>query len=189
MRPRSSDPPALRAITRRRFLALAAAAAAAPQVVPRSARGATSRIEIHGTGRVREPIPGVTVPSPSDFGFSVDATGGYFLCSMFGPETGGFLGCQLMTVQGVVTPGSLEVRRGAAIFSGRLDIFLFPNVFTTPPEPWLLAAANDFTVNVVLGGRGKGRLVLHIPAVTEAIGGDTGGVLDRGLIARRRRRR
>ena len=32
-----------------------------------------------------------------------DREGGTFVCSMFGPDTGGFKGCNIMTVQGRVT--------------------------------------------------------------------------------------
>lgn len=137
-----------------------------------------------GSGRVGEPLPGVTVPSPSDFSFAADEKGGFFLCSMFGPETGGFLGCNLMTVQGVVAPGTIEIRRGIVTFSGKVDIFLFPNIFIEPPGPYLNAAANDFTAIARLGGPGKASLVLRIPVATANVGGDTGGVLRYGRISR-----
>jgi hypothetical protein len=187
--PRSEQAAPL-ALSRRRFLSVAAMSAAGIAATsPHPADAARRAQVLYGTGRVSEPIPGVTIPSPSDFGFSVDESGGYFLCSMFGPETGGFQGCDLMTVQGVVAPGTLALARGAANFAGTLDVFVFPNVFVDPPEPYMNAAALSFTVNVVLGGPGQGRLVLSIPAVTEALGGDTGGIIARGRIARRRERR
>src|SRR5262245_64470423 len=121
------------ALTRRRFLHGAASSAALLSVAP--AYAARGKLAAFGSGQVQEPIAGVTVPSPSDFSFAADEQGGFFLCSMFGPETGGFLGCNLMTVQGVVTPGTIEIRRGVVTFSGKVDIFLFPNIFLTPPGP------------------------------------------------------
>jgi hypothetical protein len=172
------------ALTRRRFLHGAASGAALLSVAP--AYAARGKLAAFGSGQVREPIPGVTVPSPSDFSFAADEEGGFFLCSMFGPETGGFLGCDLMTVQGVVSPGTIQIKRGVVTFSGKLDIFLFPNIFTQPPGPYLNAAANDFTAIARFGGPGKGSLVLKIPVATANVGGDTGGILQYGRIGRAR---
>src|SRR5262245_58389333 len=171
-----------RQLTRRRLLQGTAAGAAL--LSTGSTYAARGRLAVVGSGRVQEPIAGVTVPSPSDFSFAADEQGGFFLCSMFGPETGGFLGCNLMTVQGVVTPGKIEIRRGVVTFSGKVDIFLFPNIFLTPPGPYLNAAANDFTAIARLGGPGKASLVLKIPVATANVGGDTGGILRYGRIIR-----
>jgi hypothetical protein len=139
--------------------------------------------QLAGVGRITEPLPGLTIPSPSDFGFTVDPSGGTFLCSMFGPETGGFRGCNLMTVEGVVTPGSLqEASEGIAIFSGLVDIFVFPDVFTN--GPFLLLTDKEYTAAVRLGGPGEAAMVLHIPAVAPTLGGNTGGIVAFGRIER-----
>ena len=45
-----------------------------------------------GAGRIGNPIQDSTIPSASDFGFAVSVRGGTFVCSMAGPETGGFAG-------------------------------------------------------------------------------------------------
>src|SRR5438477_7631767 len=62
-----------------------------------------------GAGRIGNPIQDRTIPSASDFGFAVTGRGGTFVCSMAGPETGGFAGFRVMLVEGPVTPGSLEI--------------------------------------------------------------------------------
>jgi hypothetical protein len=172
-------------VNRRHFLGLAATSAAA-LALPRAAGAGGRHTVLEGNGRIFENVPGVTIPSPSDFGFSADPTGGFFLCSMFGSATGGWRGCTLMTLQGIVAPGTLEIRRGAATFSGTIDAFVFPNVFVNPPEPYLNAAGVGYTANVKLGGPGTARLVLHIPVFTETLGGDTGGILQFGRIERKR---
>ena len=147
---------------------------------------AKGRLAVVGMGRIHDPLEGATVPSPSDFGFAADEDGGTFVCSMFGPETGGFRGCNLMTVQGVVTPNTITIQRGVVSFSGKVDVFVFPDVFSDPPGPYLNAAANDFTVIAQFGGPGKATMILKIPFATAAIGGDTGGFVQVGRIKRAR---
>jgi hypothetical protein len=172
-------------LSRRGFIALAGAAGLAAPRLARAARG----VQVVGAGRIGAHLPGITVPSPSDFSFACDAEGGLFLCSMFGPDVGGWKGCELMTLQGRVTPGTLAIRRGTATFSGEFSMFVFPDVFSDPPGPYLSAAAVQFTVNAVIGGPGTARMILHVPAVTETLGGDTGGIVELGRIERRRIRR
>jgi hypothetical protein len=171
-------------LNRRGFLVASSAAVLAVAARGHAARG---RLAAVGGGRIQEPLE-ATVASPSDFMFAADEQGGTFLCSMYGPETGGFLGCSLMTVQGVVTPGSIQIKRGLVTFAGKVDVFLFPNVLVTPPEPFSNTAAHDFTVIARLGGPGKASMILKIPDVTAAIGGDTGGILRYGRIMRSRAR-
>jgi hypothetical protein len=174
-------------ITRRRFLQHAAAGTAVlglGSTVPASA--ARRSPQIVGTGRIMQNIVGKTVPSPSDFGFAADLEGGgTFVCSMFGPQTGGFKGCDIMTVQGVITPGSLQIFRGTATFSGKVSIFALPDVFFMS-GPYLNVGDQDMQVTVTLGGPGKASMILHIPAATAAVGGDTGGIVEVGRIDRKR---
>jgi hypothetical protein len=174
-------------LTRRRFLHGAALTLGSLPALDGVAEAAARGPQVYGVGRIQMPLDGRTVPSPSDFGFAASSEGGTFVCSMFGPETGGFRGCNLMTVQGVVTPGTLRIRRRTVTFAGEVDIFLFPDVFT--PGPYLNSAANDFTVTATLGGPGKATMILTIPSVTAAIGGDTGGIVEIGRIERKRVRR
>src|SRR5690349_11788912 len=107
-----------RPFSRRRFLRGAALGAASGAGLLRSAPAAAGAgaPQLYGVGRIGRNLDGVTIPSPSDFGFTADAHGGNFVCSMFGadlganglgaPGTGGFKGCNIMTVQGLVVPGS-----------------------------------------------------------------------------------
>jgi len=174
-------------VTRRALLRRAAVAAAMSAVVtPGEAR--TGGPQIYGVGRIGDPIPGRTIPGPSDFGFTVDPEGGTFVCSMFG-ETAGFKGCNIMTVQGGITARSLQIFKGTATFSGKVDIFVQPDVFVNIGQPFLTLADLDFQVEARLGGPGTASMVLHIPAATAAVGGDTGGMLRFGRIERRRVRR
>ena len=171
-------------ITRRSLLRRAAVLAAA---------GATGRAHaarskgpaIYGVGRIGAPIEGRTLPGPSDFGFAADGEGGTFVCSMFG-ETSGFAGCNLMTVQGGITPGSLQIFRGNATFAGKVDIMVQPDVFSGSGAPFLTLNDLDFQVEAKLGGPGKASMVLIIPAVTDTVGGNTGGVVAIGRIERKR---
>ena len=172
----------------RRVLLQRAAVAAALGALARPSAARTGGPQIYGVGRVGDPIAGRTIPGPSDFGFTVDPEGGTFVCSMFG-ETGGFKGCNIMTVQGGVTPNSLQIFKGTATFAGKVDIFSQPDVFVNIGDPFLSLADLDFQVEAKLGGPGKASMILHIPAATAAVGGDTGGVLQFGRIERRRVRR
>ena len=99
--------------SRRSFLRHAAAGAAvglsAHALDGTDAEARTKRPQIYGVGRIGPNLEGVTIPSPSDFGFTADADGGQFVCSMYGPGTGGFKGCNIMTVQGTVVAGSLQI--------------------------------------------------------------------------------
>jgi hypothetical protein len=172
----------------RRSLLWHAAVTAAVGAVARPASARTRGPQLYGVGRIGPPIAGRTLPGPSDFGFTADPEGGTFVCSMFG-ETGGFKGCNIMTVQGGITPRSLQIHRGTATFAGKVDIFVQPDVFVNVGEPFLSLADLDFQVEATLGGPGTASMILHIPAATAAVGGDTGGVLAFGRIERRRVRR
>jgi hypothetical protein len=175
-------------ISRRTFLRGAAAGTVvtlgAGTALPASA--ATRGPQIVGMGRIMRNIPGKTIPSPSDFGFAADRQGGgTFVCSMYGPQTGGFKGCTLMTIQGVITPNSLQIFRGTATFSGKVSVFAIPDVFFNS-GPFLNAGDLDIQVTLTLGGPGKASMILHVPAATAAVGGDTGGIVEFGRIERRR---
>src|SRR5438874_2281410 len=174
-------------IDRRAFLrgaAVGIAGAGVLQALPvEAARGP----QIVGTGRIGRNLEGKTIPSPSDFGFAADRDGGQFVCSMYGPGTGGFKGCNIMTVQGIITPSSLQIFRGSATFTGTVGIFASPDVFTFSGD--ILNLGNvPITVTVELGGPGKASMILHvdIPDVTHAVGGDTGGIVEVGRIEHRR---
>ena len=175
-------------ISRRRFLGHAALGTALGLRAlgdPMEAGAANRGPQIFGSGRVHAPLEGRTIPSPSDFGFAVHPDGGTFVCSMFGPETGGFKGCNLMTVEGVVLANSLQIHRGVATFAGRVAILVSPDVFTNS-GPVLSIAPTEFTVEARLGGPGDAYMILHIPAVTSTLGGDTGGIIEFGRIEKRR---
>lgn len=178
-----------RVVTRRRFLTQVGLAAAATKLGALSVRGAGEAEAAPGPraigcGRIQDNIPGVTIPSPSDFGFAADVGGGTFVCSMFGPETGGFKACVIMTVEGTVTPGTLQVIGASITFSGKVDIFVFPDVFTPNPGQNLILTNRDYNVTAGAGAGGKGTMILNIPDVTAALGGDTGGLLHYGRIRR-----
>jgi len=189
-------------LSRRRFLRDTALGAAvgfgAHALGARDVEARTTGPQIVGTGRIQQNLEGVTIPSPSDFGFSASAEGGAFVCSMYGnfigqtglglgaPGTGGFKGCNIMTVQGLVVPNTLQIHRGTASFSIKVGIFASPDVFTGSGDLILNIGAVDGTIQVKLGGPHKATMVMHIPDVTAAVGGDTGGILEFGRIERRR---
>ena len=178
-------------IDRRTFLRHGVAGAAGGLLVGAvpagRARAASKGPQIFGSGRIGASLEGRTIPSPSDFGFTADPSGGTFVCSMFG-ETSGFKGCTLMTVQGNVTPASLQIFKGKATFSGKVDILVLPDVFFNS-GPYLSLGDMDYQCEAVLGGPGKATIVVHIGGVTGTVGGDTGGVVEFGRIERKRIRR
>ncbi len=171
-------------IERRAFLRGAAAGLAGASALRALPAAAARGPQIVGTGRIGRNLEGKTIPSPSDFGFGAHSGGGQFVCSMFGPETGGFKGCTLMTVEGIITPNSLQIFRGSATFSGTVSVFVFPDVFSG--GPYLNLGGLAMQVTVQLGGPGKATMILHIPSVTDAVGGDTGGIVEVGRIERQR---
>jgi len=136
-----------------------------------------SSMQLTGAGLIGKPISGKTIDSPSDVGFAVSTAGGTFVCSMAGPLTGGFKGFTVMTVEGLVTKGSLKVRGSTASFSGTATVVLVPGM---SKEPVQVLSSVPFTATVGLGGPGKGWLILKVPPFTKALGGDTGGVLKLG---------
>ena len=178
-----------KSLSRRTFLRRAAVGAAvglSANVRGRAvAEAAPRKPQLYGVGRIGQNLEGLTIPSPSDFGFTVSAEGGSFVCSMFGPATGGFKGCNIMTVEGSVVPGSLQVHRGTASFSINVSIFASPDVFTNS-GPILNIGPLPGTIEVKLGGPGKATMVMTIPDVTAAVGGDTGGIVEFGRIEKRR---
>jgi hypothetical protein len=178
-----------RAISRRQLLRHAGAGAALgiAGFPARAATGAVRGPRIVGSGRISgTPVEGRTIPSPSDFGFAVDQDGGLFVCSMFGPETGGFKGCSIMTVEGTITARSLQIHRGVATFAGVVAIFVSPDVFTGSGAQVLTIASTPYTVEARLGTASNGYMILEIPAVTDAVGGNTGGYLAVGRIEKHR---
>ena len=74
-----------RAVSRRSFLRSAALGAAAGVgagvLAPDAADARGKGPQIYGVGRIGRNLEGVTIPSPSDFGFTADASGGNFVCS------------------------------------------------------------------------------------------------------------
>jgi hypothetical protein len=133
-----------------------------------------------GAGRIGNPIPGETLQSPSDFGFAVDNEGGTFVCSMAGPETGGFAGFQVMLVEGPVDAGTLQARGRDVKFSGKATVALIPGLGGASHS---VLENVDFTVTARTGKEGKGRMILEIPAFTGPLGGNTGGIIAQGEIS------
>lgn len=132
-----------------------------------------------GAGRIGSPIRGTTVPSASDFGFAVSERGGTFVCSMAGPETGGFAGFRVMLVEGPVTPGSLEFHERDVSFSGFATIALIPGLNGASQT---VLDGVPYNVSARPGSARRARMILNIPAFTQALGGDTGGVVTQGDI-------
>jgi len=132
-----------------------------------------------GTGRIGNSIQGTTIPSASDFGFAVSGRSGTFVCSMAGPETGGFAGFRVMLVEGPVTPGSLEIHKRDVSFSGFATIALIPGLNGASQT---VLDGVPYTVSARPGQAGSARMILNIPAFTQALGGDTGGVVAQGAI-------
>lgn len=136
------------------------------------------QVSVVGSGRIGDPVPGgVTIPSTSDFGFAVSANKGTFVCSMAGPETGGFAGLRIMTVEGPVTPGSLEVNGREIRFSGHATIVLIPigggqTILDNVP----------FSIVARTGKENHAQMILIVPAFTKALGGNTGGIVAQGEI-------
>src|SRR5881296_967416 len=132
-----------------------------------------------GVGRIGNPIQGTTIPSASDFGFAVSVRSGTFVCSMAGPETGGFAGFRVMLVEGPVTPGSLEIHGRDVSFSGFATIALIPGLNGASQT---VLDEVPYTVSARPGPAGRARMILNIAAFTQALGGDTGGVVAQGTI-------
>jgi len=132
-----------------------------------------------GAGRIGNSLQGTTIPSASDFGFAVSGRSGTFVCSMAGPETGGFAGFRAMLVEGPVTPGSLEIHERDVSFSGFATIALIPGMNGASQT---VLDGVPYTVSARPGTAGRARMILNIPAFTQALGGDTGGVVAQGAI-------
>ncbi len=138
-------------------------------------------VSVVGAGRIGDPLPGLTIPSTSDFGFAVSEDKGTFVCSMAGPETGGFAGFRVMTVEGPVTPGSLRVNGREIRFSGEATIVLIPGLGGA--EQTVLDNV-PFSIIARTGKEDHAQMILKIPAFTQALGGDTGGILSQGEIGK-----
>src|SRR3989441_7165928 len=113
-----------------------------------------------GTGRIGNPIQGTTIPSASDFGFAVSGRSGTFVCSMAGPETGGFAGFRVMLVEGPGTPGSLEIHQRDVSFSGFATVALIPGL-KGASQTVLDGVPN--AVSARLGPAKCARTILNIP--------------------------
>lgn len=133
-----------------------------------------------GSGRIGLPIQGETLQSPSDFGFAVDNEGGTFVCSMAGPETGGFAGFRVMLVEGPVSARTLEIRGPEIRFSGKATVALIPGLEGASHS---VLDNVRFIVTARAGKEGKGRMILEIPAFTGPLGGNTGGIIAQGEIS------
>jgi hypothetical protein len=132
-----------------------------------------------GAGRISRPIEGETIASPSDFGFAVDDHGGTFVCSMAGPETGGFAGFRVMLVEGPVSRGSLEIHGREISFSGFATVALIPGLNGASQT---VLDGVPYSVIAQAGNAKRARMTLNIPAFTQALGGDTGGIVSQGDI-------
>ena len=140
-----------------------------------------------GGGRIGEPLPDRTVPSPSDFAVAVDDQGGTFLCSMAGPDCSGFLDLQLMMIQGRVEPGELSWRGGRkAIIEAVGTVVLVTS--STPPVATVIDGV-PYVAEFTIGGPGKATLHLTIPDFEPLIAdyfgtsyGATGGFVEFGDI-------
>ena len=132
-----------------------------------------------GAGRIGKPIQATTIPSASDFGFAVSRRSGTFVCSMAGPETGGFAGFRVMLVEGPVTSGSLEFHERYVSFSGLATIALIPGMNGAGQT---VLDGVSYTVSARPGPARRARMILNIPAFTQALGGDTGGFVAQGAI-------
>src|SRR2546425_5724789 len=126
-----------------------------------------------GTGRIGNPIQGTTIPSASDFGFAVSGRSGTFVCSMAGPETGGFAGFPVMLVQGPVAPGSLGIHGRDVSFSGFATIALIPGMNGASQT---VLDGVPYAVSARPGSAGGPPVVLNIAGFTPAVGGESGGV-------------
>ena len=132
-----------------------------------------------GAGRIGRPIAGETIASASDFGFAVDDHGGTFVCSMAGPETGGFAGFRVMLVEGPVSRGSLEIHEREISFSGFATVALVPGLNGASQT---VLDNVPYSVTARAGNTKRARMILNIPAFTQALGGDTGGIVSQGDI-------
>lgn len=139
------------------------------------------QVSVLGAGRIGDPIPGATIPSLSDFGFAVSDDKGTFVCSMAGPETGGFAGFRVMTVEGPVTPGSLQVNGREIRFSGQATIVLIPGLGGAGQT---VLDNVPFSIVARTGKENHAQMILKIPAFTQALGGDTGGIVSQGEIGK-----
>jgi hypothetical protein len=136
-------------------------------------------LSVAGAGRIGPQIPGETIASPSDFGFAVSERGGTFVCSMAGPETGGFFGFQVMLVEGPVGRGTLRIHGRDVTFSGLATIALIPGLNGAAQT---VLDGISYSVSARAGNSGTARMVLSIPAFTQTLGGDTGGIVSQGAI-------
>src|ERR1700674_4465004 len=132
-----------------------------------------------GGGRIGAQIPSETIPSPSDFGFAVNEDGGTFVCSMAGPETGGFAGFQVMLVEGPVAAKTLRVSGRHVSFAGKATVVLIPGMNGASQT---VLNGIPYSVSARTGTSETAALILSIPAFTQALGGDTGGIVRQGAI-------
>ena len=139
----------------------------------------TLKPSVVGGGRIGAEIPGQTIPSPSDFGFAVNEDGGTFVCSMAGPETGGFAGFQVMLVEGPVAARTLRVSGRYVSFAGKATVVLIPGMAGASQT---VLNGIPYSVRARTGNSGSAAMILSIPAFTQALGGDTGGVVRQGSI-------
>ena len=139
----------------------------------------TPKPSVVGGGRIGTQIPGETIPSPSDFGFAVNEDGGTFVCSMAGPETGGFAGFQVMLVEGPVAAKTLRVSGRHVSFAGKATVVLIPGMNGASQT---VLNGIPYSVSTRTGTSGTAAMILSIPAFTQALGGDTGGIVRQGAI-------
>lgn len=134
-------------------------------------------VTVVGAGRIGNPIVGKTIASTSDFGFAVSEDRGTFVCSMAGPETGGFAGFRVMTVEGPA--GDLRVNGREIRFSGQATVVLIPGLAGAAQT---VLDGVEYSVTARTGKENHAQMILQIPAFTSALGGDTGGFVVQGEI-------
>src|SRR5881296_922900 len=116
-----------------------------------------------GVGRIGNPIQGTTIPSASDFGFAVSVRSGTFVCSMAGPETGGFAGFQVMLVEGPVAAKTLWVSGRYVSFAGKATVVLIPGMAGASQT---VLNGIPYSVRARTGNSGSAAMILSIPAFT-----------------------
>jgi hypothetical protein len=98
---------------------------------------------------------------------------------MAGPETGGFAGFQVMLVEGPVAAKTLRVTGQHVSFAGKATVVLIPGMNGASQT---VLNGIPYSVSARTGTSGTAAMILSIPAFTQALGGDTGGIVRQGAI-------
>ena len=84
-----------------------------------------------------------------------------------------------MLVEGPVTPANLEFHERDVSFWGFATIALIPGLNGASQT---VLDGVSYAVSARPGPARRARMILNIPAFTQALGGDTGGVVEQGDI-------